>query len=163
VARLSFSDEVRHLAQNIFPWFNAFDDTQKEKVYDHPNNTMKVTGRDILLTTGKVRDVDGQYFARAFLKNQMPKVLANPGCLYIITDFRTPEEFQQVIQPFKVPTIKVMRQVDEALYPPQAFEEYIRRFTSDYVYDNNYGDGSNIIGLLTSMQARGEIELKPRY
>jgi hypothetical protein len=138
--RLSFSDEVRNLAQVMFPWFNAYmPDEQKDKVYEHPNNTTGATGRDIILVAGKVREVDSKYFVRAFIKNQMPAVIANPERLYVITDFRTEDEYEELLKPLDVPIIKVERKSGLAPHP---FEEYIRGFNDFHATFNNCLDGT---------------------
>lgn len=128
--RVSFSDEVRRTAALLFPWFPAFDisDDEKDQVFVHPYNTQNATARDILLMAGKVRDVDGRYFVRNFIDNQFVNVLANPDKLYVITDFRTRDEYEGFLEIMKVPTIKILKDVDKDKYPDHPFEDYIRAF-----------------------------------
>jgi hypothetical protein len=158
--RLSFSDEVRNLAMKVFPWFDAYDDSQKDKVYDHPYNVGKKTGRDILLLVGRVRDVDGSYFARSFLENQLKAAVEDRNQLYVITDFRTPEEHKLVIEPFNIPTIKVYRYVDPKEFPPQEFEEYIRNYKAEFGFLNEDGQEPevNIVKFVNRLKETGRIK-----
>ncbi len=135
--RLAFGDEARKLANQIYPWYDGFSlsDEEKDQEYKHPNNTQKATGRDILITTGKVREVDGAYFVRMFDKNQMQQARDNPDKSYVITDLRTPEEFEYLVAN-NIKIIKVIRNMD---IPPHHFEQWVREFDSRFVYNNNDG------------------------
>lgn len=127
--RLSFSDEVRRLATQIFPWL-PFDITpeQKDVPFDHPSNINNLTPRQIWLTVGKVRDVDPYYFVNKFDENNWEALdqCFHPDKLYIITDFRTPQEWIFLHQT-GIPVIKIELESREGL-PPSDFEEYVRNF-----------------------------------
>lgn len=133
--RLSFSDEVRDLAQTVFSWFDAYmPDEQKDKTYEAPENFHRVTGRDILLHAGRARDIDPEYFVRRFVANQLKSVYENPDVLHIITDFRTPDEYNSFLKPMGVPIIKIVRMGGP---PTSEFEMYIKEFPHyDWVYKN---------------------------
>lgn len=128
--RLSFSDEVRRLANQIFPWLPVdITPEQKDVPFVHPSNPQNLTPRQIWLTVGKVRDVDPFYFVNKFEENHeniMDHCFA-PDNLYIITDFRTPQEYWFLSQDPPIPIIKIMRESREGL-PPSDFEEYVRNF-----------------------------------
>lgn len=130
--RLSFSDEVRHLTVQTFPWmpFN-FEPAIKDNPFDHPRNPNAKTPRDIWLLLGKVRDVDPDYFVHAFEeRNKIPLQQMNRiDRLYVITDFRTPQEYA-FLKKHKIPIIKIERE-DRSGIEPDAFEQYVRDFT-DY-------------------------------
>lgn len=134
--RLAFGDEVRELAMEIFPWFNAYmEDDQKEQVYPHPMNNKNATGRDVLITVGKVREVDDFYFLRRFIENRLEEVVKNPDRLFIITDFRTPSEYSDFLQPLQIPIIKIIRDSDLPTHP---FETFIKDFNgADAVFHNS--------------------------
>lgn len=128
--RLSFSDEVRRLASQIFPWL-PFDVSpeQKDVPFYHECNPNRLTPRQIWLTVGKVRDVDPHYFVQQFVKVH-DKILYDDSTrkdsLYIITDFRTPQEWQ-FINALRIPVIKIERENRDGLVPSE-FEEYVRQF-----------------------------------
>jgi hypothetical protein len=128
--RLSFSDEVRRLANQIFPWL-PMDITpeQKDIPFIHEHNPNNLTPRQIWLTVGKVRDVDPFYFVNQFVDSNecvFDHCFA-PDNLYIITDFRTPQEYWLLSQDPPIPIIKIERESREGL-PPSDFEEYVRNF-----------------------------------
>ena len=123
--RLSFSDEVRRLAVQIFPWLPFdFDPAVKDKPYLHPKNPMGLTPRDIWLLVGKVREVTPTYFVDAFYRHQYYDI--DTDKLHIITDFRTADEWD-FLQRSGIPVIKIERESREGLIP-NAFEEFVRRF-----------------------------------
>ncbi len=131
--RLSYSDEVRHLAVKIFPWLPFdFDPAVKDLPFIHPKNPNNLTPRQIWVNVvGKVRDVNPNYFVETFEeRNAVPlQQMHRIDRLYVITDFRTPQEntFQKK---HKIPVIKIERE-DRTGIAPDAFEEYVRQFT-DY-------------------------------
>jgi hypothetical protein len=130
--RLSFSDEVRRLASQIFPWL-PMDITpeQKDLPFVHPQNPNNLTPRQIWLTVGKVRDVDPHFFVHKFEDNNWNALdeCYNPDKLFIITDFRTPQEWE-FIQDVGIPVLKIERESRDGL-PPSDFEQYVREF-KDY-------------------------------
>ena len=137
--RLSFSDEVRRLADDIFPWLDSFNihESEKDSPIDSIFNPNKLTPRDIWKLVGKVRDVHPQFFVKRFLENQYRQVLQNPNTLFIITDLRTPDEIEYFINVFKVPTIKIISPKADALYEHDTFETFIRDYRTDSEFVNN--------------------------
>lgn len=135
--RLSFSDEVRRLAAQIFDWLPFdFSPEIKDKPFKHPKNTYNLTPRQIWLLVGKVREVTPSYFVDAFLQNQMPLDVFSKDKLYIITDFRTSDEWNMIKQ-LAIPVIKIERESREGLIP-NAFEEFVRMFNEyDVRFINN--------------------------
>lgn len=134
VQRLSFSDEVRRIADFAFPWLNSFQITPevKDDPYIHPLNEHNLTPRQIWLKVGELRtDVEGGIFVRQFEQWQLARAQANPNVLHVITDFRTPQEFE-FLKKHGIPIIKIIRE-DRTGIEPCDFEEYIRNF------DNHQG------------------------
>lgn len=131
--RLSFSDEVRHLAVKVFNWLPFdFDPSIKDQPYHHEKNPNNLTPRNIWVdVVGKVRNVTPNYFVEEFEKrNAIPlQQMHRTDRLYVITDFRTPEEWI-LLKKHNVPIIKIERE-DRTGIAPDAFEEYVRQFT-DY-------------------------------
>lgn len=131
--RLSFSDEVRRLASQIFPWL-PMDITpeQKDVPFVHPKNINNLTPRQIWLNVGKVRDVDPYYFVDQFIINNdvVLDQCFHPDKLFIITDFRTPQENEFLKSDPRFLVLKIERENRNGL-PPSDFEEYVRTF-QDY-------------------------------
>lgn len=127
--RLSFSDEVRRLACQLFPWL-PFHITaeQKDVPYIHKNNPNNLTPRQIWLTAGKVRDVDPDFFVNQFQKRYEYTwdEMKGDRNLYIITDFRTPNEWE-FLRNENIPVIKIELE-DRSHLPPSEFEQYVREF-----------------------------------
>ncbi len=135
--RMAFGDEVRVLAQQLHPWFNAYmDDDQKDSAYSHPINTNGLTGREIILSVAKVREVDSKYFVRSFIKNQLQSAIDNPTQLHVITDLRVmKDEYYDFLKPLNIPVIKIERNTGLPVHP---FEVDIRDFRGDYTFLNYY-------------------------
>ncbi|ACV50253.1 putative deoxynucleotide monophosphate kinase [Delftia phage PhiW-14] len=160
--RLSFSDEVRRLAGDLHPWFDPWEEQYKERVYPAIENVNNLTGREILLSAGRIRDVDPAYFVKKFMAHQLPHVLAEPDRLFVITDFRTPDEYAGFLEPNGIPTLKVTRDMDDLPHP---FEEWIRQFKADHHFHNNPGDEQNdegFIGMVQSMRSYGIINFQDK-
>lgn len=127
--RLSFSDEVRRLATQLFPWLPFhISPEEKDVPFRHERNPHNLTPRQIWLTVGKVRDVDPFFFVNKFIDTHD---LILDHCfrqdnLYIITDFRTPQEWY-FLQSCRIPVIKIERENRNGLVPSD-FEEYVRQF-----------------------------------
>lgn len=128
--RLSFSDEVRYLTVQIFPWMPFdFDPAVKDLPYVHENNPNGLTPRQIWVNVvGKVREVEPDYFVKSFeRRNKVPLQQMNRiDRLYIITDFRTPQE-DVFLDKHRIPKIKIERE-DRTGIPPDAFEEFVRQY-----------------------------------
>lgn len=127
--RLSFSDEVRVLANTLFPWLPVYVSPEdKDKPFDHPNNPNGLTPREIWLTAGKVRDVDPDYFVNQFIERNdlILDRCFNQHELFIITDFRTHNEWR-FLRDEGIPVIKIELE-DRSHMPPSDFEQYVREF-----------------------------------
>jgi hypothetical protein len=81
------------------------------------------------LLAGKVRDVTPSYFVDSFVERYNLENLHRNKEIYIITDFRTPDEWD-LLQKYNIPVIKLELE-DRGDRPPSAFEDYVRRF-KDY-------------------------------
>lgn len=130
--RLSFSDEVRQLATELFPWLPFhISAEQKDVPYKHEQNPNNLTPRQIWLLCGKVRDVDPHFFVNKFIEHNdviLDRCFRSDN-LFVITDFRTPQEWD-FLRASDIPVVKVEREDRTGLIPSD-FEEYVRRFT-DY-------------------------------
>ncbi len=125
--RLSFSDEVRRLSDQIFPWLKSFDidDSVKDLPFRHDLNPNNLTPREIWKQVGTVRNVQPDYFVAKFVENQHQQALDNPDKLFIITDLRTPDEVQRYVNKYGIPTLKIISpEVDNRL-DNDPFEDYI--------------------------------------
>lgn len=134
----AFADEVRDLSHELFPWFNPYNEAFKEVIYPHSRNTQEATGRDILLTVGKLRDVDDYYFLDRFIQSKLQAAQDIPNKLFIISDFRTETEYRDFLLPLNIPIIKIVRDVQGLT--PQPFEDFIRTFTNCEIFHNNTDD-----------------------
>lgn len=124
--RLSFSDEVRRLATQLYPWLPFdFDPAVKDSPYPHPCNPNNLSPRQIWLTVGKVRDVDPHFFVRRFSDNQWPAIDSH-NRTYIITDLRTEEEYM-FLKEHNVPIIKI-KVDDRTGIQEDSFEDWVREF-----------------------------------
>lgn len=143
--RLSFSDEVRKVVHKVFPWLDVFNikDDQKDVPFEHPFNPYRFTPRDITKMIGKIRDIHPQVFVYEFLQGQYKRALENPDTLFVITDFRTIDEWVQFIKPFNVPTVKIISKKADSQFEPDSFEDFIRAFEADHVYDNTEMNGTD--------------------
>ena len=136
--RLSFSDEVRTLAQKVFPWLPFFFSPETKDVpFIHENNPNGFTPREIWLWIGQVRNVQPKYFVQAFEENQK----ADISKLNIITDFRTEDEYEFLMR-HNIPIIKIIRE-DRTGIPPDDFEQYVRDFDKQDAIFINTMDGTD--------------------
>lgn len=142
--RLSFSDEVRRLSHQLFPWL-PFDVSpeEKDKPFKHENNPNNLTPRQIWLTVGKVRDVDPFYFVNSFIENNdnILDECFRSDRLNVITDFRTPQEWR-FLDLANIPVVKIERE-DRTGLPPSDFEEYVRNFNGYDMKFINKMDGTD--------------------
>jgi hypothetical protein len=144
-ARLSFSDEVRRLTRKTHPWMPFdFDPKVKDLPFIHEKNPLGLTPREIWLNVGKVRNVEPNYFVNAFVDHIGTCGVdhyINRDRLYIITDFRTPEEWVY-LRTNKIPVIKIER-ADRSGYPPNAFEDFVRNFVEYNARFINHMNGTD--------------------
>lgn len=126
--RLSFSDEVRRLAHDTFPWlpFHIHPDL-KDVPFEHISNPNNFTPREIWLRLAKVRDIDPHFFVKKFVDNVWGEVCRFSEELYIITDLRTEEEYM-FLKEHDVPIIKIVRENRDGIKEDD-FEDWVREFT----------------------------------
>lgn len=98
VVRLSFSDILRELANELFPWCPEFpSDIEKDQVINHSDNVLGLTPREVWLRLGddgdqSLRTVDPSVLVNRFVKRHNDRIVNNRNILFIITDLRTPQE-----------------------------------------------------------------------
>lgn len=128
---MSFSDELRTLADNIYPWLNSFalTDTQKDKPLVHPSNPRSLTPRQIWKIVNKLSEVEPDIFLRRFIHFQWSFI--SPNQKYIITDLRMPVE-HEFIRSKNIPVIKIINE-DRGELEPCDLEKYVRSLTKDDV------------------------------
>lgn len=142
--RLSFSDEVRYLTTEIFPWMPFdFHPKVKDEPFIHINNPNNLTPRDVWLLLGQVRNVDGDYFVKRFAKRrewEMKHGMSSSE-LYIITDLRTPQEYE-IIKKYNIPIVKIELANRDGIMP-DPFEKWVRDFKDyDSLFINNMNGSS---------------------
>lgn len=98
VQRLSFSDELRVLAHELFPWCPLDPDYQDKDIpVQHPDNVMGLSPRDVWKRLAddndpSLRRIDPKILVNRFKARNIPVIEANPDTLFVITDLRTEVE-----------------------------------------------------------------------
>lgn len=145
VRRLSFSDGLRDITNIIFPWLPAqIPDELKDVPWVHPKNPLNLTPRQIWLHLGNdsgLRFVQPDIFLDIFIRNCVPLVLANPQIDFVISDVRTPQEYDWI----KANQIKLIRisKADRTGIVEDKLEDFIDEMKPDYEFVNHFdGAGS---------------------
>lgn len=138
--RLSFSDELRYVAHDIYPWCPVFpSDAEKDVPINHPDNVRGLTPRQIWLHLGSpegLRYVQPDLFLAAFIRNQLPRVIANPQQKFFVTDVRTPEEYAWV-KSIKGVLTRISRPDREGIVEDK-IEEFIDQMEVDFEYVHKF-------------------------
>lgn len=146
--RLSFSDELRALAHDLFPWC-PLDPSYEEKdqVIDHPDNVLGLTPRGVWLRLAdnndpSLRNVDPKILVNRFWAHHGAEIQSshNREITYIITDLRTPQE-DELVERMGWPKVRIVepnRERDDE----DGIEEYVDsiRVDREWVHHRN-GDG----------------------
>ncbi|AYP28413.1 hypothetical protein HWB92_gp155 [Serratia phage vB_SmaA_3M] len=140
ICRLSFSDELRVIANTIYPWLpRDIPDHLKDVPWEHPQNYRRMTPRQIWLHLGGddgLRFVEPDLFLESFKRNQLPKVVANPDVLYIVTDVRTPQEYMWVKETGR--TLTRITREDRSGIMEDTIEDFIDRMEVDFEFFNPF-------------------------
>ncbi|QZI90424.1 hypothetical protein MYOV003v1_p0100 [Vibrio phage 207E48.1] len=146
VVRLSFSDELRKLAHDLFPWC-PLDPTyeEKETVIDHPDNIMGLTPRGVWLRLAdnndpSLRKIDPKLLVNRFISNNLPTIKAYQDTTFIITDLRSPQE-DEWVEMMGWPKVRIL-QPDRERADEDSFEDYVDtlRVDREWTHHRN-GDG----------------------
>lgn len=144
VARLSFSDELRRVAHFIYPWLpEEIGDTEKDLPFIHPDNPKGLTPRDVWKHLGGddgLRYVQPDLFLSYFIKHQLPQVVANPHIHYIVTDLRTPQEYEWALST-KCPITRISK-ADRTGIIEDDIEAFIDEMKVNYEFVNPFDGGS---------------------
>lgn len=134
--RLSFSDELRILAHEIFPWC-PLDPTpeEKEQVIDHPDNILGLTPRGVWKRLAddndpSLRKVDPKVLVNRFIKRWDHVIQENPQNLYLITDWRTPQETDYIMSR-GWPRVRILDGTESRSNDP--FEDYTDKVPVDSI------------------------------
>ncbi len=134
VIRVSFSDELRELAHELFPWcpLNPSPE-EKELVIEHPANALGLSPRGVWKRLAddndpSLRKVDPEILVNRFKKRWDHIFQENPDTLYAITDWRTPQEEAYII-PNGWPRIRIIDGTDKATN--DEFEAHTDKFEVD--------------------------------
>ncbi|AUR97876.1 P-loop containing nucleoside triphosphate hydrolase [Vibrio phage 1.244.A._10N.261.54.C3] len=153
--RLSFSDELRILAHDLFPWC-PLDPSYKEKdqVIDHPDNVMGLTPRGVWLRLAdnndpSLRNIDPKLLVNRFMERHLHRIQTNPRTMFVVTDLRSPQEDERV-EAMGWPKVRIL-QPNRDRDDEDSFEDYVDQIRVDreWVHHRN-GDGgfTQLIGEL---------------
>lgn len=144
IRRLSFSDELRVLANKVYPWLpKEIGDVEKDLPFVHQYNPNGLTPRQIWGVINGLREVQDSIFLDNFVANQYPEVLANPDVLYIISDLRTPPE-HKFISSIGCPIVKITR-CDRTGIEENPLEDYIDEIIPTHEFINNFNGAGEFI------------------
>ncbi len=135
--RLSFSDQLKELATNIYPWLKRdYPPVVKEKPLDiltSQNERITTPPRDIWLHLNQLREIEDLIFIRMLDS----KFQAEKYSKVVISDLRTSEELTWCrANDFKVIYIRPSK----SIYQSYNFDEEIEKNKShaDYVFENRF-------------------------
>lgn len=144
IQRLSFSDELRRVANFIYPWLPVdIPDDKKDSPYIHPDNPWQFTPREIWLHLGGesgLRRIQPDLFLSFFKRFQLPLVVANPGVHYIVSDLRTPQEYDWALST-KCPITRISKANRSGIIEDK-IEAFIDEMVVDYDFINPF-EGRN--------------------
>jgi hypothetical protein len=135
--RLSFSDQLKELATNIYPWLKRdYPPLVKEEPLDiltSQNERITASPREIWLHLNHLRNIENSIFIRMLDSKFQAEIYSS----VVISDLRTSEELTWCrANDFKVIYIRPSKSV----YQSYNFDEEIERNKShaDYVFENRF-------------------------
>lgn len=140
--KLSFSDGVRAITSDLFPWVpSEVPDEIKDNVVDHPANVNRLTYRQIWRTVDHLRaNVDPFLFINWFRDNQLSMALKNPSLRFVIARVSTKEEFE-LLRSLGIKVVRVIRKnMDGVDLDP--FEDYLSAVEVDHEFVFDINDGT---------------------
>lgn len=132
--RVSFSDQLKLLADKIYPWSAPNLEVKpedKEKVIPHPYNVNGYTYRELWVSLDKLREVDPQVFIHGV--RHAVHELTSEGKDVVITDIRKQLEFD-MCEELEFNTIKIKNVVDPSSCPT---EDIIDEFDVDLTFEHD--------------------------
>lgn len=140
--KLSFSDGVRAITSDLFPWVpSEVPDSIKDNVVSHPANVRGLTYREIWRTVDHLRaNVDPQLFINWFRDNQLQMAVNNPSLSFVIARVSTAEEFE-LLKSLGIKTVRIIRK-DMTGVDLDPFEDYLSTAPVDHEFVFDINDGS---------------------
>lgn len=135
--RFAFADVLKKFCVQLHPWMKLdYANEVKDKPLIQDRNPNNLTPREIWLKVSTAfRDIDTYYFTRLFEENELAWIERNSYLPCIITDFRTKQEAELLLQ-HKIPVIKIELDNREGM-KPSSFEDFVREFKDyDALYIN---------------------------
>lgn len=132
--RVSFSDQLKMIADNIYPWSAPNLEVKpedKEKIIDHPHNVNRLTYRELWMSLDKLREVDPAVFVHNV--ERLVSELHGYGSKVLITDIRKQIEFD-LCESLKFQTIRINNMVDPTSDPS---EDIIETFNVEHEFDHH--------------------------
>lgn len=149
VRLISFGDAVKNSCMEIYPWIPRnyfYDSSLKDVVFDHPNNRLGKTPRQIIHhISSSLQHIDPEVFTRRTLYD-FGVSYASTNALHIITDMRIQREFDAVcalrVQGVKVTIIKILDGTEVSSRPRDFFEAWTDEFAvADFTFMNKQKNG----------------------
>lgn len=149
VRLFAFGDAVKNTCMEIFPWIPRqyfYDNTLKDVVFEHINNKLGKTPRQIIHhISSSLQHIDYKIFTRKTLQDFTSSYLTT-NALHIITDMRIQREFESLRElrddGVKVTFIKILDGSEDTTQPKDYFEAWVDEFNSaDFSFLNNKKTG----------------------
>lgn len=140
--KLSFSDGVRAITSDLFPWVpSEVPDSIKDSVVDHPANVRGLTYRQVWRTVDHLREnVDPHLFINWFRDNQLQMAVKNPSLCFVIARVSTAEEFA-LLKSLGIKTVRIIRK-DMTGVDLDPFEDYLSAAPVDHEFVFDINDGA---------------------
>ena len=149
--RLSFSDQLKRITKNIFPWIEQdYPPELKEKPLNIETSfgeEITLSPREIWLKMNFLREIEDGIFVRMMkdevinLSRKFNKLIElgeipdfNPDKI-VISDIRTPPEYKMC----KENGFKIIRiDAEKTIHNKHNFDEQIFQFEPDYIFKNDF-------------------------
>lgn len=158
--RLSFSDQLKRITNNIFP-FVSLDYPQVDKDTKLFNNGT-LSPRDIWLKMNVVTEIDKNILVRS-LEREMVEFNSSGRTLFCITDLRKPEEYQWV-QAMGYPIIKIIDGVRSNDVVEDELENFIDEIQETHRITNNKDQRSidNFVDLVSTIMKMNGVGIETK-
>ncbi len=155
VIRCSFSDELRILANELYPWCPAFpEDHLKDVPCPHPDNLLGLSPRALWLRLAddndmSLRKIDGKLLVNRFIARWEDRIINETDKLFVITDLRSADEVAWLDNLRKNIQFVIIRIIDDrnpdvrkASVKEDDFENYLGTIAVDHEYYHTFNDES---------------------
>ncbi len=145
VRRLSFSDELKHIANHIFPWLpKDISPELKDIPFDHPKNKQGLTPREIWVLVANDKTgicfVQDDVLVDLFAKTQLPKSYEE-NVLYVISDMRKIPEYE-LANLHKCKKVRIWMDSRKDVSKEDPVEAAIPTFEVDVEFTNHHDEAS---------------------